>query len=152
MTHDTKHGIFISTKRGGYGLQNFTREYRGALLHNIEVYITNDGSIPAHALITSIEEAIKQRLWTLLKDGKIPRYLACYTRINQWNISGKKALTYHDTFDRPTEEIISFDHTHLMHHAITSTSALGFMLRLRDLNNEFAARFADELLLFDKKA
>jgi len=37
-----------------------------------------------------------------------------------------------------------------MSHAITSTCALGFMLR--DLNNEFCARYADELLSCNNKA
>jgi hypothetical protein len=44
MSHDAKHGIFLSEIRGGYGLQSFTREYMSALLRDIEVYITNDNS------------------------------------------------------------------------------------------------------------
>jgi len=48
MSHDAKHG-FLSEKRGGCGLQSFTRECMSALLCDIEVYITNDNSLPAHA-------------------------------------------------------------------------------------------------------
>jgi len=58
----------------------------------------------------------------------------------RWVLVWKKLLN---------NEVISFDHTHLMSHAITSTSTMGFILR--DLNQEFAARIANELLLSDKK-
>jgi hypothetical protein len=61
MFHDAKHG-FLSEKREGCGLRSFTRECMSALLRDIEVHITNDNSLPAHALITSLEEATKQRL------------------------------------------------------------------------------------------
>jgi hypothetical protein len=70
MSHDAKHGIFLS-ERGGYGLRSFRREYMSALLRDIEVYITNDNSLPAHALITSLEEATKYRLWNLNLEEKI---------------------------------------------------------------------------------
>ena len=48
------------------------------------------------------------------------------------------------------EEIISFNHKHSMELAVSTLSALGFMLK--DLKYEFAARFTDELLVKDKWA
>jgi hypothetical protein len=149
MFHDAKHG-FLSEKREGCGLRSFTRECMSALLRDIEVHITNDNSLPAHALITSLEEATKQRLWNLNLEEKIPSNLSIVHKTQQFHISGKKTLIYQDTFESPTWKLTSFDHTHLMSHAITSTCALGFMLR--DLNNEFCARYADELLSCDNKA
>jgi hypothetical protein len=47
-------------------------------------------------------------------------------------------------------EELSCDHPHVMHYAISSTCVFGFILQ--DLNHEFAARFADELILHDKNA
>jgi len=54
MQHDAKHSIFISLKRGGFGLKSFTREYTSALLRDTEVYISNEASLPAHALLSSL--------------------------------------------------------------------------------------------------
>jgi hypothetical protein len=127
-SHDAKHSIFLSKKKGGYGLHSFTREYVSALLRDIEVYISNGDSLPAHALLASIDEATKQCLWTLFHAGKIPNTLACYNQIHQANIAPKRTLVYADTPNQPIEERTTFDHTHLMDHAIITTSALGFML------------------------
>jgi len=80
-TSDAKHSIFLSEKLGGLGLRSFTREYVGALLRDIEVYISNENSLPAHALETSIEEATKQRLWNLFQDNKIPSNTRIYERV-----------------------------------------------------------------------
>ena len=57
MSHDAKHSIFLSAKKSSYGLHSYTREYISALLRDVEVYISNNDSMPAHALITSLEEA-----------------------------------------------------------------------------------------------
>jgi hypothetical protein len=72
MPSDAKHSIFLSEKRGGIGVRSFTREYMGSLLRDIEVYISNDKSLPAHALVSSIEEATKQCMWNLHLDNKLP--------------------------------------------------------------------------------
>jgi len=147
MSHDAKH-------RGRIGLQSFTKEFVSVLLRDLEVYITHVTSLPAHALCTSLEEAIKQYLWKLvyeIYENKIPSTLSeNINRINQFCISGKRTIVFQDSFDHPYDEIISFDHTHIMNHAIMTTCALGFILR--DFNMEFASRLADELLLNDKNA
>jgi hypothetical protein len=72
MNSDAKHNIFISDKRGGIGFRCFTREYISALLQDIEVYISNKNSLPAHALKSSIEEATKLALWNLHLQSRIP--------------------------------------------------------------------------------
>jgi hypothetical protein len=95
-------------------------------------------------------EATKLKFWNLLTAGEIPSTLACHDRISQVHITGRVTLIYTDTFNQPNKQIVSFDRPHLMNHAITATSALGFLLR--DLNKEFASRFADELTLCDKQA
>jgi hypothetical protein len=113
-TSDAKHSIFLSEKLGGLGLRSFTREYVGALLRDIEVYISNENSLPAHALVTSIEEATKQKLWNLFQDNKIPSNTRIYERIQQFHISRRKTLFYHDSFDTPNAEEITYNHTHIM--------------------------------------
>jgi hypothetical protein len=84
-----------------------------------------------------------------MKNKITPALSEVIARIKQFQISGKRTLTFKDSFECPSDDIISFDHTHLMHHAVTSTCTLGFILR--DFNLEFASRFADELLINDKK-
>jgi hypothetical protein len=85
--------VFISRKKGGIGVRSFTREYIGALLRDIEVYITNLDSLPAHALINSLEEATKKQLWHLNQDSKIPVDTEAASNIAQISISGKKTLS-----------------------------------------------------------
>jgi len=150
MSTDAKHNIFMSPRIGGIGVKSFTREYVGGLLRDIEVHITNTDSLPAHALVASIEAATTQRLFNLHQAGLIPVNTNAATRAEQISISAKKTMTYFGDMDSPIATSISFDHTHTMERAITTTCALGFMLR--DMHNEFAARFADELLLLDKRA
>jgi hypothetical protein len=144
---DAKHNIFITEKRGGLGLRSFTREYLGALIRDIEVYINNPGTAPSHALCSSIEEATKQHLWCLYQENKLPNIPILLNQIQQFQISPRKVLTYETTFDSPTEEEINYLHTHTMDRAIKTTSLLGFMLR--DLNSEFCSRFVDELVIGD---
>jgi hypothetical protein len=64
----------FQTKGGGgdIGFRCFTREYISALLQDIEVYISNKNSLPAHALKSSIEEATKLALWNLHLQSRIP--------------------------------------------------------------------------------
>jgi len=81
---------------------------------------------------------------------KISYGLDIYNKIRQFNISGKRTIIYQDDFDNPHSESISYDHTHIMECAVSTSSVLGFMLR--DLNNEFCSRFTDDLLLMDKRA
>jgi hypothetical protein len=150
MASDAKHNIFISEKRGGIGIQSITREYVGALLRDIEVYTTNENTLPAHALEARIEEATKQKLWNLKNRSKIPSGTEVLNRILKFPISEKKTLVFQYTFDNLDAEIITYDHTHTMEQAILTTCAYGFMLR--DLNHEFVSRFADELLLNDRNA
>jgi hypothetical protein len=71
----------------------------GALLRDIEVYITNDDSLPAQALITIREKATKQSLWVLDQENKVPNKLDISNKIKQFHISGKRTLIYHDTFE-----------------------------------------------------
>jgi len=118
MTSDAKHSIFISEKRGGLGLHSFSKEYIGALLRDVEVYILNESSLPAHALVTSIEEATKQNFWVLYQKSKIPDELDIANRIKQFHISGKRTLLYQDTFEYPYAEVFTLDHTHTMAEAI----------------------------------
>jgi hypothetical protein len=147
--HDAKHSIFISKRKGGIGLRSFTREFIGALLRDTEVYISNEGSDPTHALICSLEEATKLELWKLHAEEKIPQNTSIAHRITQYQISAKKTYIYYNSFEETPEVEITYDHRHLMKHMIELTSALGFMLR--DLNKELLARFTDELLVMDKK-
>jgi hypothetical protein len=150
MNSDTKHNIFISDKRGGIGVRCFTREYISALLQDIEVYISKENSLPVHALKSSIEEATKLALWNLHLQSRKPNSITALSRIRQLAISGRKTLTFQDTFKTPYSELVTYDHSHIMAQAISTTSALGFMLH--DLKYEFVSRFIDELLLQDKKA
>jgi hypothetical protein len=131
MTHDAKHSIFISEAKGGIGVKSFTMQYVGALLRDLEVYLLNDGSMPTHALIASAE-------------------LSIYETVQKLNITGKRTLIFQDTANCPSSEVIAYDHPHCMEKAIRTTSAFGFILR--DMNQEFSSRFADNLLLADKKA
>jgi hypothetical protein len=52
--------------------------------------------------------------------------------------------------NEPTISPVSYDHPHTMEKAITTLSQLGFILC--NLDNEFMARYTDELLLADKDA
>ncbi len=148
MTNDAKHSIFISEKRGGIGVQCFTIEYVGALIRDIEVFITKEDRVTAHALLASIDETKKQSLWKLLCDGKLPTYSSAYSRTNNLHISERRTIKYLQDVEVPISDTISYDHTHTMERAIKTTSSLGFMLR--DL--EFCSRFNDELLLKEQKS
>ena len=112
----------------------------GALLQDIEVYITNDDSLPAQALITIREKATKQSLWVLDQENKVPNKLDISNKIKQFHISGKRTLIYHDTFEYPNTGLVTFYHTHIMAQAIHNTCTLCFILK--DLNNELSSRFA----------
>jgi hypothetical protein len=125
-------------------------QYVGALLRDLEVYLLNDGSMPTHALITSVEAARKNALWKLWQDDKIPSSLSIYETVLNFNITGKRTLIFQDTVDCPSSKVIAYDHPHCMEKAIRTTSAFGFILR--DMNQEFSSRFAYNLLLADKKA
>jgi hypothetical protein len=150
MPNDAKHSIFLSEKRGGIGVRSFTREYMSALLRNIEVYISNTTSLPAHALIASIEAATQQCLWNLHLNNKICNTSDASKRAAALKVSAKKTLSFYDDTSTPITTVVSYDHTHIMEKAIHTTSSLGFMLR--DLQDEFASRFVDELLLKDRYA
>jgi len=113
------------------------------------VYISNNGSFPTHSLVASIEAATQQTLWLLLQDGKIKETMQVYNKIANYKVSGRRICTYHDNFATPIAETFTHDHPHCMAKAITTTANIGFMLR--DLNHEYIARFADNLLLQDKK-
>jgi hypothetical protein len=127
MPSDTKHNMFISEKRGGLGLHSFSREYIGALQRDLEVYNSNKESLPAHALVTSLEEATKQTLWMLNQEG-FSKAFEIVNRVKQFHISGKRTMFYQDTFDQPYKEFFTVDHTHTMAKAISTTCALGFIL------------------------
>ena len=150
LPNDSKHSIFLSEKLGGIGVRCFTQEYVSALLRDLEVFITNQDSLPAHALINSLEEATKKHLWYLNQESKIPEGTTAATQINQISITGKKTLTYLTDWDSPSCIDISHDHIHIMEKAVDTTSKYGFMLR--DMNSEFCSRFVDELLIQDKNA
>ena len=119
-------------KKGGYGVRSFTSEYLGALLHDIEVYISNSDSLPAHALLASIEAATKKCNWKLLQAGKIPEGTHAAAQLGLISIDGMKTRIYIDDPDEPQAQVISHDFTHTMERAVTTTSYYGFMLR--DLN------------------
>jgi len=150
MPCDAKHHIFISECKGGLGLRSFTREYVGALLRDVEVYMNSTGTLQSHALCSSVEAATKQCLWMLKKNNKLPTIPVLFNQIDQYLISPKKIITFMDSFDTPETEETTFAHTHIMAEAIYTTSALGFMLR--DMNNELCARITDEILLADRTA
>ena len=147
---DARHSVFITRKKGGYGVRSFTSEYVGALLRDLEVYISNSDSLPAHALLASIEAATNKCLWKLFQAGKIPEGTHAATQIGLISINGMKTSFYVDDPSEPQAQVISHDFTHTMEKAVTTTSYYGFMLR--DLNYEFASRFIDELLLQDNNA
>jgi hypothetical protein len=136
-------------KIGGLGVKSFTQQYLCALVRDTEVYISNNGSFPTHSLVASIEAATQQTLWLLLQDGKIKETMQVYNKIVNYKVSGRRICTYHDNFATPIAETFTHDHPHCMAKAITTTANIGFMLR--DLNHEYIARFADNLLLQDKK-
>jgi len=148
-THDAKHAIFISKKRGGIGVRCFLREFVGALMRDVEVYISNEDSYPSHALMASLEEAAKLELWKSSKSGRIPVHTAAANRLQTYSIAGIKTIQY-TSFDEPPEIEISYNHTHLMNHAIKITCALGFILK--DLKKELLSRFMDELIDRDRNA
>jgi hypothetical protein len=150
MPFDAKHSIFIAEKRRGLGLRSFTREYIGALLRDIEVYITCENSLPAHALMASIEGAAQQNLWIYDQNNMLPALPNFVQQVKRYQISKKKTIYYADTFESPALEETSFNHTHIMAQAITSVSTLGFMLR--DLDEELCARIVEEHLLGDQLA
>jgi len=52
-----KYGIFISLKQGEIGVCSFMKAYVGALLRDLEVYISHEGSITSHAILASIQAA-----------------------------------------------------------------------------------------------
>jgi hypothetical protein len=122
----------------------------GALLRDVEVYISQDNSLTAHALNSSIEEASKQVLWNLHQKEKIPNGTSAAHRANLINIPGKKTLVFQDSVESSPTKQISYDHTHTMENVIKNTCKLGFMLR--DINDELGSRFIDELLILDKNA
>jgi len=150
MPSDAKHNIFISEKRGGLGIRSFTQEYVGALLRDIEVFITNENTSPAHALHASIEAASQQCLWILNQQNILPRIPNLSDRFGRFLVSPKKILHYETSFQEPVYEEVTFMHTHCMDLANKTLSRLGFMLR--DLRKEFCSRFIDELLNGDQFA
>ena len=150
MPTDAKHRIFLSCKKGGIGVRSFTSEYIGALLRDIEVYISNENSLPAHALLASIEAATAQCKWNLFCDNKFPTGTRAFEEASRISLSGKKIVQFFDNAEQPSLEYVTYDFTHTMERAVTTTSRLGFMLR--DMDQEFLSRFIDELLLQDRKA
>jgi hypothetical protein len=105
--------VYLSQKkREGFRIRSFTREHITALLRDVKIYISNEDTLPAHALEMSLEEATKQKLWNLKRQLRIPSNSEAFIGIDQFHVSGKKTLVFHETFDNPTEEIISFDHKH----------------------------------------
>jgi hypothetical protein len=116
----------------------------------IEVYITNTDTSLAHALQASIEEAMKQSLWVLDLENRLPNIPALKHAVRQYRVSPKRITSYETTFDTPAYEEVSYNHSHTMGRAILTTSLLGFMLR--NLDHEFCARFTDEILLADPHA
>ena len=117
----------------------------GALLRDLEVYITNEHSLPTHALLSSIEEATKQCLWNLHLNNKLPLCSDAASRTAEVVISPKKTISFYGDAATPLMTAITYDHTHIMERAIRTTCPYGFILR--DLKHEFISRFADELLL-----
>lgn len=75
---------------GGIGVICFTQEYVGALIRDLEVYISNANSLPAHALVSSFEEATNKHLWHLYKASRIPANTEAAARTAHVHISGKK--------------------------------------------------------------
>jgi hypothetical protein len=89
-------------------------------------------------------------MWMLLQEEKLPRSLNICEKIKEYKISGKRTIVYHDSCEHPMIDVFTYDHPHCMAKAVKTTCALGFMLK--DLNQEFAARYADNLCLSDKNA
>jgi hypothetical protein len=147
LSSDAKHGIFISKKQGGIGVCSFTKAYVGALLRDLEVYISHEGSNTSHAILASIQAATRKRMWMLKEAGKIPNEFSTAHRTDRIHISAKKTLQYFDNGETLTNTIVSHDHTHIMDRALQTTSALGFMLR--NMNHELCSRFTDELVSTD---
>ncbi len=139
---------FISEKKGGLGIKNFTREYIGSLLRDIEVFISEPGDNTAHALLASIEAASHLNIWSLYHEGRIPKDTEAFTKASNIIISGKLNHHFQDNPDTPSHRGITHDYTHTMERAVRNTSALGFLLR--NLNEELCSRFAEEIMMKDR--
>lgn len=90
MPSDAKHSIFVARKKGGNGMRHFTREYIGALLRDIEVYFSNPESLPAYAMLASIEAATTPCKWNLFKAGLIPTDTRAHAQAEILSLTGKK--------------------------------------------------------------
>ena len=80
----------------------------------------------------------------------LPSNSAIASRVECYNISARKTLAYFGDMDAPKATFLAYDHPHTMEQVVTTVCKLGFMLR--DLNQEFASRFTDELMLRDQYA
>jgi hypothetical protein len=56
----------------------------------MEVFLTNNDSLPAHALNASIEAATRQSLWNLHQQNKIPEALPIAAKIAEYPVSKKE--------------------------------------------------------------
>jgi hypothetical protein len=108
---DANHNTFISEKRGGLGIRSFTREYIGALMRDIEVYISNKDSFPAHALQVNIEEVTHQCLWMLHQLNMLPDIHNLREHVRSLPVSPKRIISYESSFNLPLQERITFEHT-----------------------------------------
>ncbi len=122
----------------------------GALLWDVEVYISSEGSMPAHALCTSIEEATKQQLWILYQEKKNPSGLNSVNKIRCYQISRKRTLIYLDNFDSPSTHGIYF----FQSYSYQVSCYIQYMcpwIHAPRFKQWICARFVDNLLLKDKK-
>jgi hypothetical protein len=71
----------------------------GALLRDIKY--TSESSLTTHAFLSSIEEATKQCIWNLHRDGEFPNCSNAATKASNIIISGKKTLFYYDDTESP---------------------------------------------------
>jgi len=150
LPNDAKHNIFLSQSRGGIGVHCYTREYVGALMRDLEVYILNSASTTTHALLASAEASTKLSLWNLNKNGKIPPHTESHRSANAISISAKKITQYQEDAHAAPVTTISYEYTHTMERAVRTASMLGFMMQ--NLEFELCSRFTDELLLRDRNA
>jgi hypothetical protein len=51
--------VFLYHAKKEVGIRSFVQEYMGALLRDVEVYISDTKSLTSHAILSSIESATK---------------------------------------------------------------------------------------------
>ena len=89
-------------------------------MRDIEVYISNEDSLPAHTLLASVEAATTQCQWNLFRENKFPDGTRAKDEASIILLSGKKVISYLDNAEAPSFEYISYDFTQYLKIAADS--------------------------------